>query len=134
MRQRKKILSVLMLFSLMLALTNFCVAMLFYPSAVKAVRSADQGHFDCGEPAESLPAKIKLTASKTSGTLLPCCVERNQDNDSAIFTAEKPLTLMALAPTPDNQQILQKFLTNGYTAELWPPPEQTIIDSTIIRI
>lgn len=135
MRRRKKtLLSFLMLFSLMLAMTNFCLAMLLYPTAVKAAAVVPQNHLGCSGMPDPVMAKIKLSAVKTNSALLPCCIDRNQNADSALFTAEKPQMLTELTLAPDHIQILQNFSGRGYQTDLWPPPEQTIINSIVIRV
>jgi hypothetical protein len=118
----------------MITLTNFCVAMLFYPTAVKAAKPPVQNNLGCGELMDSPVAKIKLAAAKTSSSLMPCCIERNQNSNFAIFIAEKPLVLTSLALAPEYNKILQKFSTDGYTVEPWAPPEQIIIDANFIRV
>jgi hypothetical protein len=125
--------SILMLFNLTLTLTNFCLAMFLYPTAVKAALPITQNHLDCGTP-DSPAAKINLSPAKTGSSLLPCCIGQNQNNDTAIFAAEKPLTLTASVQAPDDYQISKKYSLLGYTADVWPPPEQMIVDSTVIRI
>jgi hypothetical protein len=123
-----------MLFSLMLAMTNFCLAMLLYPTAVKAAAVVPQNHLGCSGEPDPVMAKIKLSAAKTNGTLLPCCIDRNQNADSALFTAEKPQMPTEFTLASDFFQILHNLSRRGYQTDLWPPPEQTFIDSIIIMV
>ncbi len=133
-RAKTTFIPVVLLFALAAALTNFCVAALFYPAAARASEPTVINHSGCGELPELPAAKVKIFPAAASGNILPCCVGQNNNNDLTTFSVEKPLALSALPLISNRHSSLRNFTFSRLTANLWPPPEKSIIDSTIIRV
>ena len=131
---KKNIYMLLILLSLTLVLTDFCVAILLYPKQANAVRPAAENHLDCGQSQEQPTTKVKITKATAGSSLLPCCMEQNQNGNLALVATETPLTLTVLVLESDYNQNLSSPYLRGHTTTLQIPPEQKIINSTIIRV